>query len=72
MIGYQFQASLWQNCRRLVVLPEFDVQNEVPTVYHFNYESNLTLYNMTCEVLTYKRNGCGKALLVICAIETKL
>jgi hypothetical protein len=72
MIGDRFQASLWQNCRRLVVLPEFDVQNVVPTVYHLNYESNLTLYNMTCEVLTYKRHGCGKALLVICDIEPKL
>ena len=39
---------------RLVVLPEFDVQNLVPTVYHLNYECNLTLYNMACEVLIYK------------------
>ena len=42
------------------------------TVYHLNYESNLTLYNVTCEVLTYKRHGCGKALLVICDVEPKL
>ena len=57
---------------RLVVLPEFDVQNLVPTVYHLNYECNLILYNMACEVLTNKRHGCGKALLVICDIEPKL
>ena len=57
---------------RLVVLPEFDVQNLVPTVYHLNYECNLTLYNMACEVPTNKRHGCGKALLVICDIEPKL
>ena len=39
---------------RLVILPEFDVQILVPTVYHLNYECNLTHYNMACEVLTYK------------------
>ncbi len=34
---------------RLVVLPEFDVENLVPTVYHLNYECNLTIYDIECE-----------------------
>ncbi len=48
------------NAMRLVVLPEFDVQNLVPTVYHLNYECNLTLYNMACEVLTYSAMAVAK------------
>ena len=39
----------------------------VPTIYHLNYGCNLTIYDIECDVLTYKRHSCcGKALLVIC------
>ena len=34
---------------RLVVLQEFDVENLVPAVYHFNYECDLTIYDIECE-----------------------
>ena len=29
--------------------PEFVVENLVPTVYHLNYECNLTIYDIECE-----------------------
>ena len=34
---------------RLVVLPEFVVENLVPTVYHLNYECSLTIYDIESE-----------------------
>ena len=56
----------------LVILPESDVKNLLPTVYHSKYACNLTVYDIECEVLTYKRHSCcSKALLVICDIGHK-
>ena len=56
----------------LVILPEFDVKNLVLTIYHLNYACNLTIYDIECEVLAYKRHSCcGKALLAICDIGQK-
>ena len=42
-------ASGCEFTMRLVVVPEFDVENLVPTVYHLNYECNLTIYDIECE-----------------------
>ena len=58
-------AKSQTNATRLVIFPQFDVDNLVPTVHHWSYGCNLTTYDIDCEFLTYKRHSCGKAVLVI-------
>ena len=69
---WSHRAKTQTNAMHLVILPEFDVKNLVLTIYHLNYACNLTIYDIECEVLAYKRHSCcGKALLAICDIGQK-
>ena len=48
---WSLRAKTQTDATHLVILPEFDVKNLVPTIYHLNYACNLTIYDIECEVL---------------------